>query len=65
MTTSQTPAVATRSDCGHVAASGPRCVCGHLDVFHNLTGRGRKACSISTGAKAKPCGCKTFEQEVV
>lgn len=62
MTTSQTPTAPARSDCGHVAASGPRCVCGHLDVFHNLTSsKIRKACSISTGAKADPCGCKAFQ----
>lgn len=64
MTTSPAPAAPARSDCGHVAAAGPRCTCGHLDVFHNLTGTGRKGCSISTGAKATPCGCKAFVREV-
>jgi hypothetical protein len=39
------------------------CVCGHLDVLHNIspTSGRRTGCSISDGPKATPCGCKTFE----
>ena len=38
------------------------CVCGHVEVLHGIRGNGtRGACSISTGAKAVPCGCKSFE----
>jgi hypothetical protein len=36
--------------------------CAHLDVLHDIsktTGR-RTACSVSSGPKATPCGCKTF-----
>ena len=38
------------------------CRCGHAEVLHAIRGNGsRGACSISTGAKAVPCGCKSFE----
>lgn len=37
------------------------CSCSHLDVSHDIRGNGsRGACSISTGATAVPCGCKSF-----
>lgn len=52
--------------CSHVAAAGPHCRCGHGAELHNLAGDNttRKACSISTGRDAKPCGCTRYEAEV-
>jgi hypothetical protein len=52
--------------CGHVAAAGPRCRCGHGVELHNLAGDDitRKACSISTGRDATPCGCNRYEPAV-
>jgi hypothetical protein len=63
-------ALDVRSDCGHVAAAGPRCVtegCGHIAELHNLAGDNttRKACSVSTGRDATPCGCPRFTPEEV
>lgn len=63
-------AIDTRTACGHVAAVLRRCAtegCGHPDVLHDLVGDNttRKACSISSGRDATPCGCPAFtEQEV-
>jgi hypothetical protein len=52
--------------CAHVAAAGLRCHCGHGAELHNLAGDRvtRKACSISTGRDATPCGCPRYEPEV-
>lgn len=60
---------APRVDCGHVAAPGPKCAqpgCGHPAELHALAGDNttRKACSISTGRDATPCGCPRYEPEV-
>ena len=42
--------------------STPCAKCGHVEVLHAIRGNGtRGACSISTGAKAVPCGCRAFE----
>lgn len=63
-----------RTPCGHVAAFGPRCVtptaagvCGHGDVLHDLAKdkRTRTACTVHTGRKATPCGCRRFTPEEV
>jgi hypothetical protein len=61
--------VNTPAACAHVAAGGPRCAtegCGHGIEFHNLAGdhTTRKACSISMGRDAKPCGCPRYTPEV-
>lgn len=38
------------------------CACHHVEVLHAIRSNGsRGACSISTGAKATPCGCKAYE----
>jgi hypothetical protein len=60
--------------CPHVAAAGPRCatsvapgrLCGHPAELHNLAGdhTTRKACSVSTGRDATPCGCARYTPEV-
>jgi hypothetical protein len=54
--------------CAHVAAAGRRCAtegCGHGEELHNLTDdKRRTGCSVSTGANATPCGCRTFTPEV-
>jgi hypothetical protein len=40
------------------------CRCGHAEVLHGIRGNGsRGACSISTGAKAEPCGCSAFKAD--
>lgn len=40
-----------------------RCLCGHLEVEHNIRGNGtRSGCSRSTGPKATPCPCKSYEE---
>jgi len=37
------------------------CECKHLELLHNLTdSKRRTACSVSTGPKATPCGCRSF-----
>lgn len=57
---------AIRTPCAHVAAAGPRCECGHLDVVHDLArdNTTRKACSHAEGPKGTPCGCPVFAEEV-
>jgi hypothetical protein len=49
---------------GPVASA--RCVCGHLDVFHNLGTRAgaevRTGCSTSDGRDATPCGCPLYQE---
>lgn len=52
---------ARRTSSPATALSAPCATCGHVEVLHNIRGNGtRGACSISTGAKAVPCGCKAF-----
>lgn len=37
--------------------------CGHLDVLHDLSTsnpKRRTRCSVSSGPKATPCGCRRF-----
>jgi hypothetical protein len=53
------------TDCAHVAAAGTPCRCGHGAELHNLAGDNttRKACSISTGKDATPCGCPGFTEK--
>ena len=43
-----------------------RCACGHGEVFHDFAknNRTRKACSVSEGRKATPCGCRLFAPEL-
>jgi hypothetical protein len=38
----------------------------HLEEMHNLAGdeKTRKACSVSEGQKATPCGCRLFTPEL-
>lgn len=37
------------------------CRCGHLDLFHNLSGKGERTdCSWHEGPQGAPCGCKRF-----
>lgn len=47
---------------GETTNPGQPCQCGHLDVFHDIskTTRQRTACSVSSGPKATPCGCRRF-----
>jgi hypothetical protein len=54
-----------RSDCGHVAAAGERCRCGHGAELHDLARDRitRKGCSVSVGPKALHCPCNHFEIE--
>ena len=52
---------ARREDPPTGSLSAP-CICGHVEVLHAIRGNGsRGACSISTGAKAVPCGCGAYE----
>lgn len=42
--------------------NSPKCTCAHVQEFHNISGNGsRGACSVSTGAQAVPCGCRSFK----
>ena len=47
---------------GETSSPGQSCNCGHLDVSHGFArdNRTRTACSVSSGPKATPWGCKTF-----
>lgn len=42
------------------------CVCGHLDVFHDLklrkAGRVRTACSWTTGPQVDNCPCELYQE---
>lgn len=44
------------------AYNSPKCTCHEVEVFHDIRKDGsRGACSVSTGAQAVPCGCRSFE----
>lgn len=57
--------MSTPAECGHVAAAGPRCRCGHGAEFHDLARdkTTRTACSVSVGPKALRCPCVHFQTE--
>jgi hypothetical protein len=59
--------VSALAACGHVAAAGPRCRCGHGAERHDLKKgtRTRTACTVHTGPHATPCGCQAFTPEEV
>lgn len=44
-------------------ATFPTCVCKHSIVLHAISPstKQRTACSVTTGQKATPCGCRRFE----
>ena len=52
--------------CSHVTIPARRCECKHLEEMRNLAGDDvtRKACSVSEGPKATPCGCRLFTPEL-
>lgn len=62
---SSRPPRAAFTAAGETTNPGQPCAtegCGHLDVFHDIskTTRQRTACSVSSGPKATPCGCRRF-----
>lgn len=59
---SSRPPRAALTAAGETTNPGRPCQCGHLDVLHDISkqSKQRTACSVSSGPKATPCGCRRY-----